>query len=195
MTQKHRYKPCRWRNATGVHRWHNANSEAITKFCYRWRKAPDLKETRNRVLTWIIFVFLYKFCSLLWYFLHKGAQHPLPILNPDWTDAKRNTIWSCAIYSKILFDLASFFFFARSDLPWCMPKKNWKVMKSRITVQKSRVLYQQMAQAHEGPVVLSHLLGCFFFLKKMAYRWRISKMCAKYFEIGVPLSWCIWSIR
>ena len=40
------------------------------------------------------------------------------------------------------------FFFARSDLPWCLPKKKWKVMKSPITVQKSRVLYQQMAQAH-----------------------------------------------
>ena len=49
-------------------------------------------------------------CRLVPSTVHKDAQHPLPILNPDWTDAKRNTIWSCAIYSKILLDLACFFF-------------------------------------------------------------------------------------
>ena len=43
-----------------------------------------------------------------------------------WTDAKRNTIWSCAIYSKILLDLACFFFLPGVTYRDACQKKNEK---------------------------------------------------------------------
>ena len=132
----------------------------------------------------IIFA-LYSDISPYTTFLHKDAQHALPILNPDWTDAKRNTIWSCAIYSKILLDLACFFFFCPEWLTVMHAnkkiEKSWNLEKP--CKIKGFIPADGPSPRRSGGV--EPFIEVIFFLKKMAYRWRISRMCAKYFDFGV----------